>query len=90
MMSVSAQMLHDLLQTQLKPRHLQVFDESAEHAGHAGSNGQGHGTHFRVRIGDPSFDPLPRLKRHRLVYDAVQDLMQQGIHALAVEVVQCD
>lgn len=89
-MSVSAQMLHELLQKQLQPRHLQVLDESAAHAGHAGSNGLGHGTHFRVRIGDPSFDPLPRLKRHRLVYDAVQDLMQQGIHALAVEVIKCD
>lgn len=87
---VSAQMLHDLLQTQLKPMHLQVIDESQDHAGHAGSNGTGLGTHFRVRIGDPSFESLPRLKRHRLVYDAVQDLMQQGIHALAVEVVKCD
>jgi BolA protein len=90
MMSVNAQMLHDLLQAQLKPRHLQVLDESAAHAGHAGANGQGQGTHFRVRIGAPYLDRLPRLKRHRLVYDAVQDLMQQGIHALAVEVVQCD
>jgi BolA protein len=89
-MNVTAQMLHDLLQTQLQPSHLQVFDESAAHAGHAGANGTGQGTHFRVRIGDPSFEALPRLKRHRLVYDAVQDLMQQGIHALAVEVVKSD
>ena len=45
---------------------------------------------FRVRIGDPSFNKLTRINRHRLVYDAVQDLMNQGIHALAVEVVSCE
>jgi BolA protein len=89
-MSVSAHMIEQRLTSQLKPAHLEVIDESADHAGHAGSNGLGLGTHFRVRIGDPSFNKLTRINRHRLVYDAVQDLMNQGIHALAVEVVSCE
>jgi BolA protein len=90
MMIVSARMIEDRLASQLKPAHLEVIDESADHAGHAGANGLGQGTHFRVRIGDPSFNQLTRINRHRLVYDAVQDLMNQGIHALAVEVVSCE
>ena len=89
-MTITADLLRHRLQTQLKPARLEVVDESADHAGHAGSNGLGQGTHFRVRIGDPAFEPLSRINRHRLVYDAVQDLMTQGIHALAVEVVSCD
>jgi BolA protein len=89
-MSVSAHMIEQRLTSQLKPAHLEVIDESADHAGHAGSNGLSLGTHFRVRIGDPSFNKLTRINRHRLVYDAVQDLMNQGIHALAVEVVSCE
>ena len=89
-MTITADLLRHRLQNQLKPARLEVVDESADHAGHAGSNGLGQGTHFRVRIGDPAFAPLSRINRHRLVYDAVQDLMTQGIHALAVEVVSCD
>ena len=89
-MTITADLLRHRLQTQLKPARLEVVDESADHAGHAGSNGLGQGTHFRVRIGDPAFESLSRINRHRLVYDAVQDLMAQGIHALAVEVIPCD
>ena len=86
-MTVSAQRITQALQAALNPRILEVIDESADHAGHAGANGLGHGTHFRVRIGDPSFNPLTRVARHRLVYDAIQGLMDQGVHALAIEVV---
>ena len=89
-MSVSADQIHARLQEQLRPRHLRVIDESAAHAGHAGASDSGQGTHFRVQIGDASLDPLTRVARHRLVYDALQDLMDQGVHALAIEVVPCD
>ena len=89
-MTITADLLRHRLQTQLKPARLEVVDESADHAGHAGSNGLGQGTHFRIRIGDPAFAPLSRINRHRLVYDAVQDLMDQGVHALAIEVLPCD
>jgi BolA family transcriptional regulator, general stress-responsive regulator len=73
------------LQERLQPLRLEVLDESHQHAGHAGANGSGYGTHFRVRIASHSFTGLSRVARHRLVYDALQDFMDQGLHALAIE-----
>ena len=70
----------------LAPSVLQVLDESADHAGHVGSNGTAFGTHFRVRIASPLFAGKTRVQRHRLVYDALQEFMDQGLHALAIEV----
>jgi len=81
----TAQALHIRLQDQLAPTLLEVLDESAEHAGHAGSNGLGHGTHFRVRISSPIFTGKSRVAQHRLVYDALHDFIAQGLHALAIE-----
>jgi len=75
-----------LLRAALSPTFLEVIDESAAHAGHSGANGLGWGTHFRVRIASPLFAGRPRVARHRLVYDATQDLMARGLHALAIEV----
>jgi len=76
-----AQHLRDTLQ----PTLLDVIDESGAHAGHAGANGTGFGTHFRVRIASPLFDGKTRVARHRLVYDALQDFIAQGVHAIAIE-----
>ena len=74
------------LRERLAPSELQVLDESADHAGHVGSNGTAYGTHFRVRIASPLFTGKSRVQRHRLVYDALQDFIDQGLHALAIEV----
>ncbi|MEI8324113.1 MAG: BolA family protein [Betaproteobacteria bacterium] len=73
------------LQQRLQATQLEVLDESWKHAGHGGANGTGFGTHFRVRIASPLFTNLPRVGRHRLVYDALQDFLDQGVHALAIE-----
>ena len=74
------------LRQQLQPTLLEVLDESWEHAGHAGANGTGFGTHFRVRIAAPRFDGLSRVARHRLVYDALQQFIDRdGVHAIAIE-----
>ncbi|WP_418116501.1 BolA family protein [Variovorax sp. 350MFTsu5.1] len=70
----------------LAPTALEVIDESAAHAGHAGANAEGRGTHFRVRIASPLFDGKPRVARHRLVYDALHVFIAQGLHAIAIEV----
>ena len=85
MMAQAAQ-LHQRLTEQLQPFSLEVMDESADHAGHAGSNGLGHGTHFRVRIASPLFTGLSRVARHRLVYDALHGFTERGLHALAIEI----
>ena len=81
----SATALEQRLQQRLAPSELVVLDESAQHAGHAGANGTGYGTHFRVRIASPLFAGRTRVQRHRLVYDALQDFIDQGLHALAIE-----
>jgi len=74
------------LREHFRPSALEVLDESWQHEGHAGANGSGFGTHFRVRISTPAFAGLSRVARHRLVYDALQDFVdQQGVHALAIE-----
>ena len=86
-MNIRAEDLAQRLRERLQPIALEVLDESATHAGHAGANGTGFGTHFRVRIGGPAFNQLTRVARHRLVYDALQDFIDQGVHALAIEVV---
>jgi BolA protein len=69
----------------LAPTTLEVIDESASHAGHAGAGPAGYGTHFRVRIASPYFATKSRVARHRLVYDALQLFIAQGLHAIAIE-----
>ncbi|MCW5236550.1 BolA family protein [Verminephrobacter eiseniae] len=85
-MTGTAQRIHQRLLERLEPTRLQVLDESAAHAGHAGANDTGQGSHIRVRIASPLFTGRSRLAQHRLVYDALQEFMSQGVHALAIEV----
>ena len=66
---------------QLSPSILEIRDDSAKHAGHAGSKSGGH---YAVTIVAARFVGLSTMQRHRLVYDAVGDLVQQGIHALSI------
>jgi len=74
------------LRERLQPSALEVLDESWQHEGHAGANGTGFGTHFRVRIASPLFDGQSRVARHQLVYQALQDFIERdGVHALAIE-----
>ena len=78
--------LHELLTRalteQLQPVELELVDDSAAHAGHAGAR---EGAHFILRIVSARFAGLPRVARHRLVYDAVRPWMAEGVHALAID-----
>lgn len=65
----------------LEPTQLEIQDDSAKHAGHAGAKDGGH---YAVRIVAPRFAGLSTMQRHRLVYDAIGDLAQQRIHALSI------
>ncbi len=65
------------------PIELTVTDESHLHEGHAGARGGA--SHFRVRIVAAAFRGIPQISRHRLVYEALADLMKNEIHALAIE-----
>ena len=81
----TAEQLDQRLREMLDPVMLEVIDESFQHGSHAGANGTGFGTHFRVRITSHLFTGKSPLLRHRLVYDSVRDFMDQGLHALAIE-----
>jgi BolA family transcriptional regulator, general stress-responsive regulator len=84
---ITAALLDARLRTALQTQQLLVLDESAAHAGHAGNpDNASTGTHFRVRVASPLFTGKSRVAQHRLVYDAVQDFIAQGLHALAIEV----
>lgn len=83
---ITAQLLHARLAERLAATRLEVIDESAAHIGHAGQDGSGAGTHFRVRVASPLFEGRTTVARHRLVYDALRDFLDRGLHALAIEV----
>jgi BolA protein len=85
-MIITASLLDARLRERLQPTSLEVIDESAQHAGHSGASAEGRGTHFRVRIASPFFTRMPRVARHRLVYDSLQEFIDQGVHALAIEI----
>jgi BolA protein len=83
---ITAHNLEACLRERLQPTRLTVIDESYQHAGHVGANESGFGTHFRVRIASPLFAGKTRVACHRLVYDAAQEFIAQGLHALAIEI----
>jgi BolA protein len=68
----------------LAPLALDLHDESAQHAGHAGSRPSG-GSHWRLAIVSEAFRGKSPVARHRMVYEALGDLMKQDIHALRIE-----
>jgi BolA family transcriptional regulator, general stress-responsive regulator len=70
------------LTARLEPVVLELVDDSAAHAGHAGAR---EGAHFNLRIVSAKFAGLPRISRHRLVYDALRPWMAEGVHALAID-----
>jgi BolA family transcriptional regulator, general stress-responsive regulator len=73
--------LRTAIERSLKPRSLEIVDDSARHVGHAGARGGGH---FRVTLVSDAFRGHSRLERHRLVYAAVAPLMQGAVHALNI------
>ena len=81
-MSVSATDIESTLRSVLRPEALEVIDDSHLHVGHAGAR---EGRHFTVVVTSGRFEGLTRVARHRLVYDALHDLMPRGIHALAID-----
>jgi BolA protein len=67
----------------LEPVALDLVDESEQHRGHAGYR-EGGNTHWRLSIVSPQFAGKPTVARHRMVYQALGELMQHPIHALAI------
>ncbi|MGO4377874.1 BolA family protein [Pseudoduganella sp. RAF53_2] len=74
--------IRERLEAALAPVQINIEDESAMHAGHAGAASGG--GHYRVRIVSGKFEGHKLVTRHRLVYDSVHDMMHKEIHALAI------
>lgn len=66
----------------LNPVRIEVIDDSARHAGHAGAKGGG--GHYRLLIVSEAFAGQSRVARHRMLNDALADLLQARIHALSI------
>lgn len=80
-MSERVALIEERLRATLAPDSLEIIDDSAAHAGHAGARDGGH---FTVRIVSTAFAGKTLIQRHRLIYQAVADLMQGEIHALSI------
>jgi len=72
--------MRELLQT-LQPESIEIIDDSALHAGHAGAR---EGGHYRLTIVSAQFAGKKTMERHRMVHAALASLMQNGIHALSI------
>lgn len=70
----------------LNPVRLDLRDESGQHAGHAGAR-PGESTHWQLTIASEAFRGKSAVARHRMVYEALGDLMQRDIHALKIEAI---
>ena len=70
------------IEQELAPTRLEIVDDSARHAGHAGAR---EGGHFHVIIAAAGFAGVPPLERHRMVYAAAAELMGRDIHALSID-----
>ncbi len=83
-MASVAQQIHTLLNDAFAPNALEVVDDSAKHAGHAGARAGGE-SHFTVRVTSVHFKGMGRVARHRAVYAALKPLLDAGLHALAID-----
>jgi BolA protein len=72
------------LEEGLAPTFLEVEDQSALHAGHAGARPGGQ-SHFAIKVGSPLFAGKSRVARHRMVYALLSREIDDGVHALAIE-----
>ncbi|KAF7145211.1 hypothetical protein RHSIM_Rhsim04G0009700 [Rhododendron simsii] len=76
--------IKEKLEAGLSPTELKVDDISYQHAGHEGVRGSDGETHFNVKVVSKEFEGKSLVKRHRLIYDLLQDELQSGLHALSI------
>jgi BolA protein len=81
-MSTPVERLRAALETALSPTQLEIRDDSARHAGHAGAR---EGGHFHVVITSAVFQGRSAVERHRMVYAAAGELLRGEIHALSID-----
>ena len=75
--------IEDALRAAMPDCEVEIIDDSHKHAGHPGArDGRGH---FRARVVSSAFENVSRLQRHRMVFEALAELMKTDIHALNIE-----
>jgi BolA protein len=82
-MGVVTTAIDNKLRTRFAPSRLSIEDESSQHRGHSGHR-EGGESHFRVEIVSAAFEGKSRVARQRLVYEALKDEFDAGLHALAL------
>jgi BolA protein len=75
-------MIEERLRAALAPQNIDVVDESAQHAGHAGAKSGG--GHYALTIVAKQFAGQSQVQRHRMIYEALGDAMRKEIHALSI------
>lgn len=81
-MNARISMIEERLRTAFTPLSLDVVDESAQHAGHAGAKSGG--GHYALTIVATQFAGKDPVQRHRMIYQALGDAMRKEIHALSI------
>ena len=79
-----AQSIERKLTAALAPQHLEIIDDSAKHAGHGGARPEGE-SHFQVIVVSQAFEGVGRVQRQRMVYDALAQELDEGLHALQLK-----
>jgi BolA family transcriptional regulator, general stress-responsive regulator len=82
---MTSESIKQLLTSALKPELLELLDNSAAHAGHAGARSGG--GHYHITIVAEAFEGKSLVERHQLIYKALGDLMKQEIHALGINAI---
>ena len=87
-MSTRADIIRQRLVEAFSPESLELVDESAKHAGHTGNKAGG--GHYLVTIVSEAFAGKSTIQRHRMVYEALGDMMKSEIHALSIKALTPD
>ncbi len=80
-MTSTVEFIENTLQKAFQPEYLSVEDQSHQHIGHAGAK---EGGHYHITISCKAFEGLSTLQCHRMIYQTVEPLKDNGIHALSI------
>lgn len=82
------QIIEQKIKQALNPQSIEIIDDSSQHIGHAGAE---HGAgHYTVIVVAAQFEALSKVKRHQLVYTAIQDMIPNEIHAIQIKALAPD
>jgi BolA protein len=79
-----ADRINDLLKRAFKPNFIELIDDSAKHAGHAGARPDGE-THYTLVIESEHFRGLSRVECHRAIHNILESELKNGLHALSIK-----